>query len=138
MAIAVLRFESNDEFINAEIGIQSGNNNYWGIYHANDTDDLRFWHEDDRLVITDDGIKEWYKDGKFHREDGPAIEEERRLAYVGITRAQDELTLSMALARRKWGKDQAQHPSRFLFELIGQADNPHEVAHTIRSRSTQV
>ena len=32
------------------------------------------------------------------------IEEERRLAYVGVTRAQDHLTLTRAAARRKWGK----------------------------------
>ena len=48
---------SNDEFINAEIGIQSGNNNYWGIYHDNDTDDLRFWNVEDRVVFTDEGIE---------------------------------------------------------------------------------
>jgi DNA helicase-2/ATP-dependent DNA helicase PcrA len=60
--------------------------------------------------------------------DGPAIDEERRLAYVGVTRAQDELTLSLSLTRRKWGRVQEQNPSRFLFEMIGQADNPHEAA----------
>jgi hypothetical protein len=29
----------------------------------------------DGLVIDSDGIKHWYKDGKYHREDGPAIED---------------------------------------------------------------
>lgn len=53
-----------------------------------------------------------------------AVDEERRLAYVGVTRAQDQLTLSMALTRRKWGRIYEQIPSRFLFEMIGQADNP--------------
>lgn len=57
--------------------------------------------------------------------EGEAIDEERRLCYVGVTRAQDYLTLSMALTRRKWGKPRDTMPSRFLFELIGQADNPH-------------
>ena len=56
--------------------------------------------------------------------EGEAVDEERRLAYVGVTRAQDELTLSMALTRRKWGRVYEQIPSRFLFEMIGQADNP--------------
>ncbi len=52
------------------------------------------------------------------------IDEERRLCYVGVTRAQDRLTLSMALTRLKWGKPRDTVPSRFLFELIGQADRP--------------
>lgn len=55
--------------------------------------------------------------------DGDAIDEERRLCYVGITRAQERLTLSFALTRRKWGKPRPTHPSRFLFEVTGQADN---------------
>src|SRR4029077_12875979 len=54
---------------------------------------------------------------------GAAIEEERRLCYVGVTRAQDRLTLSLALGRMKWGKSRATDPSRFLFELTGQAKN---------------
>jgi len=55
--------------------------------------------------------------------DGPAIEEERRLCYVGMTRAEDRLTFSIALTRRKWGKPRPTIPSRYLFELMGQADN---------------
>jgi DNA helicase-2/ATP-dependent DNA helicase PcrA len=55
---------------------------------------------------------------------GAAIDEERRLCYVGITRAQERLTLSFALTRRKWGKPRPTHPSRFLFEITGQADRP--------------
>ena len=46
-----------------------------------------------------------------------AIEEERRLCYVGITRAQEYLTLSLALSRRKWGRLRPTQPSRFLFEI---------------------
>ncbi len=57
-------------------------------------------------------------------EDGKAIDEERRLCYVGITRAQDRLTLSMALSRMKWGKPRPTIPSRFLYELTGRADRP--------------
>jgi DNA helicase-2/ATP-dependent DNA helicase PcrA len=54
---------------------------------------------------------------------GRAIEEERRLCYVGITRAQNRLTLSLALGRMKWGKSRPTEASRFLFELTGQAEN---------------
>jgi DNA helicase-2/ATP-dependent DNA helicase PcrA len=57
-------------------------------------------------------------------QEGDAIDEERRLCYVGITRAQERLTLSFALTRRKWGKPRPTHPSRFLFEVTGKADNP--------------
>ncbi|MCH2115042.1 MAG: UvrD-helicase domain-containing protein [Pirellulales bacterium] len=56
-------------------------------------------------------------------EQDSAIDEERRLCYVGVTRAQEELTLSFALARRKWGKARATVPSRFLYEMTGQAEN---------------
>jgi len=55
--------------------------------------------------------------------EGDAIDEERRLCYVGVTRAQDQLTLSFALSRRKWGKSRDTIPSRFLYEMTGQAEN---------------
>ena len=54
---------------------------------------------------------------------GDAIDEERRLCYVGVTRAQEQLTLSLALTRRKWGKPRDTVPSRFLYEMTGQAEN---------------
>jgi DNA helicase-2/ATP-dependent DNA helicase PcrA len=60
------------------------------------------------------------------KEDGEALNEERRLCYVGITRAQEQLTLSLALTRMKWGKPRETQASRFLFEMIGSADNPHQ------------
>jgi DNA helicase-2/ATP-dependent DNA helicase PcrA len=60
--------------------------------------------------------------------EGESIDEERRLCYVGVTRAQDRLTLSFALTRRKWGKPRDTHPSRFLFEMTGQAENPNSPA----------
>ncbi len=45
------------------------------------------------------------------------IEEERRLAYVGITRAQQTLTFSLARQRRRFGEIEICEPSRFLDEL---------------------
>ena len=48
---------------------------------------------------------------------GDALEEERRLAYVGITRAQRTLTFSCAARRKKGGEMVECEPSRFLDEL---------------------
>ena len=45
------------------------------------------------------------------------IEEERRLCYVGITRAQKELTFSLTSKRRRYGEIIDTEPSRFLSEL---------------------
>ncbi len=55
--------------------------------------------------------------------EGAAIDEERRLCYVGVTRAEERLTLSLALSRRKWGKSRDTIPSRFLYEMTGQAES---------------
>ena len=46
-----------------------------------------------------------------------AISEERRLTYVGVTRAMDQLTLTRATGRLKWGKRRPSLPSRFLHEM---------------------
>ena len=45
------------------------------------------------------------------------IEEERRLAYVGITRAQRTLSLSFCRSRKRFGQTETVEPSRFLTEL---------------------
>jgi DNA helicase-2/ATP-dependent DNA helicase PcrA len=45
------------------------------------------------------------------------LEEERRLCYVGITRAKRTLTLSYAKLRSNWGEREYQMPSRFLSEI---------------------
>ncbi|EAQ02922.1 Putative uvrD/DNA Helicase II [Pseudooceanicola batsensis HTCC2597] len=54
-------------------------------------------------------------------ESGPkGLEEERRLAYVGITRAEEVCTISFAGNRRVFGQWQSQIPSRFIDELPGE------------------
>ncbi|MEJ8674942.1 UvrD-helicase domain-containing protein [Chromobacterium amazonense] len=47
------------------------------------------------------------------------VEEERRLMYVGITRAQRSLTLSYCVKRRRAGEWQFIEPSRFISEIDG-------------------
>jgi DNA helicase-2/ATP-dependent DNA helicase PcrA len=45
------------------------------------------------------------------------LEEERRLCYVGMTRAEKRLVMTHARARKVWGADQMNPPSRFLREI---------------------
>ncbi len=62
-----------------------------------------------------------WEDGVFPHQralaDPTELSEERRLAYVGITRAQQRLYVSRALMRSAFGQPQANPPSRFLDEL---------------------
>ncbi len=47
----------------------------------------------------------------------PALEEERRLFYVALTRAEKRVFMSYALSRFRWGRPVDNEPSRFLFEI---------------------
>jgi DNA helicase-2/ATP-dependent DNA helicase PcrA len=49
--------------------------------------------------------------------DPKELEEERRLAYVGITRAEERLYLTRAIGRNWWGRPAFHTPSRFLSEV---------------------
>jgi DNA helicase-2/ATP-dependent DNA helicase PcrA len=60
--------------------------------------------------------------------DNRELEEERRLAYVGITRARQRLYLSRSVTRSAWGQAQYNPPSRFLEEL------PPELVHWERTQ----
>jgi DNA helicase-2/ATP-dependent DNA helicase PcrA len=51
------------------------------------------------------------------KEEGNALEEERRLCYVGITRAKQFLYLTFARSRFMWGVRRGMFPSRFLKEI---------------------
>jgi ATP-dependent DNA helicase UvrD/PcrA len=74
-------------------------------------------------------------------EDGE--EEERRLFYVAITRAQRQLVFSMARARKRYGEVIRQQPSRFLLEMdAGLFDGPapatdFAAATALRARKTE-
>lgn len=61
--------------------------------------------------------------------DHQRLSEERRLCYVGMTRAMEILTLTHAESRRVYGKIQYQSPSRFLTEIPG------EYTHELRPKS---
>lgn len=58
------------------------------------------------------------------------LEEERRLCYVGITRARERLYLTNAKRRRLYGAEQWNAPSRFLYDI------PDEVLDTVPARNS--
>ena len=60
--------------------------------------------------------------------DDRGIEEERRLCYVGMTRAMEKLTITSAAERVRFGSRSYAVPSRFLREI------PAEVVHEVRAR----
>jgi len=65
------------------------------------------------------GLEEGVFPHKLSLDSPSAIEEERRLCYVGMTRAKDHLTLSWARYRRSFGQEgfEGSRPSRFLREV---------------------
>lgn len=64
------------------------------------------------------------------------LEEERRLFYVAITRAEKQLTLSFAESRYRWGQFTITEPSRFLDEIENTLiDRPKKVRHSKPSGS---
>ena len=65
------------------------------------------------------GMEEGLFPHKLSLDDDAGIEEERRLCYVGMTRARDRLVLSWARQRRMWGRDslEGSRRSRFLDEV---------------------
>lgn len=67
------------------------------------------------------GVEEELIPHKNVIKEGGDIDEERRLCYVGITRARKRLIMTYAKERRIYGKDLLRHPSRFVIEL----DHPH-------------
>ena len=63
------------------------------------------------------GFEEGFLPHKKTVSEGVDVDEERRLCYVGITRAREKLTILHADARKKYGKDEPRELSRFLAEI---------------------
>ncbi|MEI6305884.1 MAG: ATP-dependent helicase, partial [Deltaproteobacteria bacterium] len=86
------------------------------------------------------GLEEDLLPHKRSVEEDPTCAEERRLCYVGITRARNHLTISRCRTRRKYGAVEERLPSRFLAEIpehlmnnisagdSGQQADPDEIA----------
>lgn len=80
------------------------------------------------------GMEEGYLPHERSKDTDDGISEERRLTYVGITRAKEILYLTCAMERSRFGKKQGRDPSRFLDEL---PDKMVEVTTAERSSSLQ-
>ncbi|MDG2960284.1 DNA helicase II [Bisgaard Taxon 10/6] len=76
------------------------------------------------------GVEEGIFPSFMSVEEPGRLEEERRLAYVGITRAKKKLTVCYAESRRLYGKEERHIPSRFINEL------PEECVQAVRLRGT--
>ncbi|CNC26520.1 DNA helicase II [Yersinia intermedia] len=76
------------------------------------------------------GMEEGMFPSQMSLDEGGRLEEERRLAYVGVTRAMQKLTLCYAESRRLYGKEVNHRPSRFIGEL------PQECVEEVRLRAT--
>lgn len=76
------------------------------------------------------GVEEGMFPSQMSLDEGGRLEEERRLAYVGVTRAMKKLTLTYAENRRLYGKEVSHRPSRFIGEL------PKECVEEVRLRAT--
>lgn len=63
------------------------------------------------------GMEEGIFPSRQSHEDFAKMEEERRLCYVGVTRAMQKLILTHAEIRRQYGREEYHRPSRFLREL---------------------
>ncbi|KNC10804.1 DNA helicase II [Pantoea sp. BIGb0393] len=76
------------------------------------------------------GMEEGMFPSQMSLDEGGRLEEERRLAYVGVTRAMVKLTLTYAETRRLYGKEVYHRPSRFIGEL------PEECVEEVRLRAS--
>ena len=66
------------------------------------------------------GVEENLFPHRMSKDDPERLEEERRLCYVGITRAMSELVLTYAESRRLHGSESFNMPSRFIKEIPGE------------------
>lgn len=76
------------------------------------------------------GVEEGIFPSFMSLEEPGRLEEERRLAYVGITRAKQKLTICYAESRRLYGKEERHIASRFISEL------PEDCIQSVRLRGT--
>ena len=76
------------------------------------------------------GLEDGLFPSNMSMEETGRLEEERRLCYVGITRARKQLVMTYAESRRQYGSDNYNPPSRFIGEIPG------ELIAEVRPRAT--
>tara|TARA_B110000211_G_C13664262_1_gene371585 strand:- start:57 stop:581 length:525 start_codon:yes stop_codon:yes gene_type:complete len=76
------------------------------------------------------GLEEGLFPHKMSMDSADGLEEERRLAYVGITRAMERLVITYAENRRLHGQENFSTPSRFIREI------PSEYVQEVRLKNT--
>ena len=83
------------------------------------------------------GMEEGLFPGQRSLEEEGKLEEERRLCYVGITRARQQLVISCAEHRRLYGQDSYPSASRFISEipehLVSEIRGQHKLSHSVSS-----
>lgn len=75
------------------------------------------------------GMEEGVFPSKLSLEESGRLEEERRLCYVGMTRAMQNLVMTYAEVRRQYGREEYHRPSRFLREV------PQELLDEVRPKA---
>ena len=76
------------------------------------------------------GVEEGLFPHKMSMDEAEGLEEERRLAYVGITRAMEKLIITYAESRRLYGQENFSTPSRFIREI------PSELVSEVRLKNS--
>lgn len=77
------------------------------------------------------GMEEGLFPSQMSMDEPGRLEEERRLCYVGMTRAMAKLYLTYAELRRQYSREQYHRPSRFLSEL------PADLVHAVRPKASK-
>ncbi|HEV7699169.1 MAG TPA: UvrD-helicase domain-containing protein [Pyrinomonadaceae bacterium] len=130
---AAARLENLEELVNAAVDYDNAEENGLRefIDHAALTSDTDKYDESSRVTLmtvhSAKGLEfpvvflAGMEDGVFPHSrsisDEKELEEERRLAYVAITRAEKVLYVTHAMRRRTYGEDMASEPSQFLNEM---------------------
>jgi len=136
LVVAARAFEAEDDTIKPLVEFLAGASLDAGDQQADEYEDavqMMTLHSAKGLefqLVFLAGVEENLFPHKMSQEDSSRLEEERRLAYVGITRAMKQLVLTFAESRRMYGNETFNSVSRFIREI------PQELISEVRINST--